>query len=134
MSEFVFSANEVAVLELLRTRGLATTAQMAVFALLPPSAVREAVEHLRDINLVSDQEPIALTRRGVLVLAAPMKVSEEASANRDSKNAPDAPPSVTMPEPDDTSRIRLKASAAAIIPVALQDDDQLRVRQPEVTP
>lgn len=134
MSEFVFSPDEAAVMELLRARGLATVAQLSVLALLPPSSVRTAVERLRDVNLLSDGEPLALTRRGTQVFDTPMKVSAEANVGAGPKPVPEAPPTVTVSTLDDTSRIRLKASDAVVMPAAMQEDDQTVPMRPEVTP
>jgi hypothetical protein len=120
MGEFVFSANEIAVLETLRARGLATIAQVSVLALLPPSSVHG--------------EPMALSRRGTQIFAAPIKVASETRGGGASKSEPDPSRSVVTGSLDDTLRIRVKPSVATVMPSGMQEDDQRESLSEEVTP
>jgi len=127
MSELAFSRDEAAVLEVFRTRGIATNAQLAVLTLLPLGAVLEATRRLSDMNLLTDRDPLTLTRQGTEVCAAPLKAM---SNSRFAVSASD-----DTGAPDDTSRIRVKRIPIVSEPMslAMQDTDQTQPTR-EVTP
>jgi len=127
MSELAFSRDEAAVLEVFRTRGITTNVQLAVLTLLPLGAVLDATRRLRDMNLLTDKDPMSLTRQGSEVCAAPLK------ALSDLRLAVSAPDEIGAF--DDTSRIRVRKIPilSETIPAVMQDGDQTQPPR-EVTP